>query len=172
VAAQLIDGLILSTIQTLLALPFWIVLAREWFREMDRIFTEAAENPDAPSPVFEFSPGMVEPFLGVLAVGLVVMLTYQLGFLRWKQATPGKLALGLRIRRREAPGQLPWSTILLRFGGQNWASLFSWIPIIGIPFAFYPLLDVLWPLWDEKKQALHDKIAKTNVVLADKFADR
>jgi uncharacterized RDD family membrane protein YckC len=26
------------------------------------------------------------------------------------------------------------------------------------------LLDYLWPLWDDKKQALHDKVAKTNVV--------
>jgi uncharacterized RDD family membrane protein YckC len=27
------------------------------------------------------------------------------------------------------------------------------------------LLDVLWPLWDIKKQAIHDKAAATNVVV-------
>ena len=27
------------------------------------------------------------------------------------------------------------------------------------------LLDVLWPLWDDKRQAIHDKVAATNVVL-------
>jgi len=27
------------------------------------------------------------------------------------------------------------------------------------------LLDVLWPLWDDKRQAIHDKAAATNVVL-------
>jgi uncharacterized RDD family membrane protein YckC len=26
------------------------------------------------------------------------------------------------------------------------------------------LLDHLWPAWDGKKQAIHDKIARTNVV--------
>jgi hypothetical protein len=31
-------------------------------------------------------------------------------------------------------------------------------------FGLYPLLDDLWPLWDDKKQAIHDKLAKTNVV--------
>ena len=31
--------------------------------------------------------------------------------------------------------------------------------------SFYPVLDGLWPLWDSKKQAVHDKIARTNVVL-------
>lgn len=33
--------------------------------------------------------------------------------------------------------------------------------------SFVPLgLDLLWPLWDERKQALHDKLAKTLVVVA------
>jgi uncharacterized RDD family membrane protein YckC len=27
------------------------------------------------------------------------------------------------------------------------------------------ILDLLWPLWDDKRQALHDKIAGTNVVV-------
>ena len=26
------------------------------------------------------------------------------------------------------------------------------------------LIDYLWPLWDDKRQALHDKVAKTQVV--------
>jgi uncharacterized RDD family membrane protein YckC len=26
------------------------------------------------------------------------------------------------------------------------------------------MIDMLWPLWDDKKQALHDKVARTNVV--------
>ena len=38
------------------------------------------------------------------------------------------------------------------------------IPIIGGLSVIYSLLDYLWPLWDDKKQAIHDKIAKTNVV--------
>jgi uncharacterized RDD family membrane protein YckC len=29
----------------------------------------------------------------------------------------------------------------------------------------YWLLDNLWPLWDRKRQALHDKAAGTNVVM-------
>ena len=32
-------------------------------------------------------------------------------------------------------------------------------------FSVLNLLDVLWPLWDDKKQALHDKIVATNVVV-------
>ena len=35
------------------------------------------------------------------------------------------------------------------------------MPTIG---PLYVLVDVLWPLWDAKKQALHDKVAGTAVV--------
>jgi uncharacterized RDD family membrane protein YckC len=31
-------------------------------------------------------------------------------------------------------------------------------------FSFVALINDLWPLWDDKKQALHDKVAGTNVV--------
>jgi uncharacterized RDD family membrane protein YckC len=27
------------------------------------------------------------------------------------------------------------------------------------------MLDSLWPLWDDEKQAIHDKVAATNVVV-------
>jgi uncharacterized RDD family membrane protein YckC len=37
----------------------------------------------------------------------------------------------------------------------------SFVPFLSI---FLILLDVLWPLWDEKKQTLHDKAAGTFVI--------
>ena len=37
--------------------------------------------------------------------------------------------------------------------------LLSWV------FAYAPLIDSLWPLWDEKKQTLHDKVLNTYVVV-------
>ena len=46
-------------------------------------------------------------------------LAYFVGFLRWKGATPGKLICGLRVRLRERPGRLPWSTIAIRVGVQT-----------------------------------------------------
>jgi uncharacterized RDD family membrane protein YckC len=32
-------------------------------------------------------------------------------------------------------------------------------------FGLLGLLNGLWPLWDDKKQGLHDKVAATNVVV-------
>jgi uncharacterized RDD family membrane protein YckC len=104
--------------------------------------------------------------LGLAAAYVVVLAIYTLGFWRWKQATPGKLMVGLRIRRRETPGPMPWPTMLARFLFVQALALGAYVPWLGFLFLIAGLLDYLWPLWDEKKQALHDKVARTNVVLA------
>jgi uncharacterized RDD family membrane protein YckC len=85
-------------------------------------------------------------------------------WLRWKQGTPGKLAVGLRVRLRDAPGQLSYRTIAIRWVTQNAASIAGLIPFVGGIGGLYSILDGLWPLWDDKRQAIHDKAAKTNVV--------
>jgi hypothetical protein len=73
----------------------------------------------------------------------------------------------LRIRRRETPG-LPWSAILPRVGFVIGLSLLGQLPTLGTLFLLTVLLDDLWPLWDSKNQALHDKVAGTNVVRPDR----
>jgi hypothetical protein len=40
----------------------------------------------------------------------------------------------------------------------------SLVPLVGLLGSVYSLLDDLWPLWDGRRQALHDKVARTNVV--------
>lgn len=105
------------------------------------------------------------PGLVLFATLFAASVLYVVGFLRWKQATPGKLAAGLLIRRRETPGPLPWSTILRRVGFVALLMMGSLVPNVGAAFAIVALVDCLWPLWDPNKQALHDKVAGTNVVL-------
>jgi uncharacterized RDD family membrane protein YckC len=41
----------------------------------------------------------------------------------------------------------------------------SLVPVVGSLGSLFTLLDGLWPLWDDKKQAIHDKVAATNVVV-------
>jgi uncharacterized RDD family membrane protein YckC len=36
--------------------------------------------------------------------------------------------------------------------------------LVGSVVTIYLFLDVLWPLWDSRRQALHDKVARTVVV--------
>jgi uncharacterized RDD family membrane protein YckC len=59
---------------------------------------------------------------------------------------------------------MPWGTVLLRWLVQNAGSIVGVVPVAGSAGSLFSLLDSLWPLWDDKNQALHDKAARTNVV--------
>jgi uncharacterized RDD family membrane protein YckC len=94
------------------------------------------------------------------SVTLAVGMLYHVGFLRWKSATPGKLLCGLRVvpvDRGRDPGPLAWSSVFIRAG--------VWVlPAINSFLSLITLVDVLFPLWHPKRQALHDMAAKTQVV--------
>jgi uncharacterized RDD family membrane protein YckC len=165
VGASLLDFLILLPVSVLVATP---VIASQW-DALERYFRDSmrAIETGAPPPP---DPALLEPLsapaLMLAAGGLLVSAAYTLGFWRWKQATPGKLIVGLRIRRRAEPGPMPWSTMFVRYavisvlalGGGGQGPL-SWVLSVLL------LLNYLWPLWDDKNQALHDKAARTNVVI-------
>ena len=163
VGAYLIDWLIIGLVSMLVG-----------WRWMSQIFTaygdlvrEAMRAADKGQPVPSSTSLMSEVLVPILVVSLIavaVNFVYNVAFLKWKAATPGKLALGLRIRLRERPGPLSWSTVLLRWLGQEWYRVVGLVPMVGGFLGLYMLVDDLWPLWDDKKQALHDKVAKTNVV--------
>lgn len=163
VLAQLIDGILLTPVLLLVIAP--IVASRwdeitAWYDGVSNAVDHGTAAPPFPSI---FDPTTATG-LAFILVPALVSLVYSIGFLRWKQATPGKLALGLRIRMRETPGPLPWSAILSRVGFVAGLSVLAAIPYLGAIFSLASLLNYLWPLWDSKKQALHDKVAGTNVV--------
>jgi uncharacterized RDD family membrane protein YckC len=96
----------------------------------------------------------------VAFVTLLVGMIYHAGFLRWKSATPGKLICGLRVvpvDRGRDPGPLAWNSIVIRVA-------FWVLPGISAVLRLLTLVDVLFPLWQPKRQALHDLAAKTQVV--------
>jgi uncharacterized RDD family membrane protein YckC len=169
VLAVTLDGIIQVPLYALAALPVvlwqWDEISG-WFSDLSDAIDNNTANP--PEPAI-FDPTSGPGLLLVLSLLLATTL-YSVVFLRWKQATPGKLIAGVRVRRRDTPGPLPWSTITLRVGFVTALSLFAQVPLIGVLFALAALVDYLWPLWDDKNQALHDKVARTNVVMARQAA--
>jgi uncharacterized RDD family membrane protein YckC len=123
---------------------------RDWFDALDRLDPEGNDPFPRPPDLFDPTDALLWELLGVT---LLVGVVYVLVFWWWKQATPGKLAMGLRIRRREAPGDFPWSAMLIRYAVTT-----------GIGLTGLGILDYLWALWDDNRQALHDKAAGTNVI--------
>lgn len=166
VGAYVLDAIIIFALSAVLGWSFLHRVVSAYSSFVDQVMRAAQSGSAAPNQSSLMSQIFV-PLLGFVAVNLLVSLVYNAVFLKRFAATPGKLALGLRVRLRETPGPLSWGTVLLRWLAQNIAGIFSVVPLIGTLAAIYPMLDSLWPLWDSKKQALHDKVARTNVVRAN-----
>jgi uncharacterized RDD family membrane protein YckC len=99
-----------------------------------------------------------------LATGLAG-LAYEVIMTATVGGTVGKLFTGLRVRLREEPGTPGWGTASLRgLVYQGPGVLSGLVGTFAFLFSIFNLVNVLWPLWDGKRQAIHDKVAKTNVV--------
>jgi uncharacterized RDD family membrane protein YckC len=143
-AALLIDGLIFLPFTVPFFVHVWNVTSR----------------PAGPSGMsFNFDMTRVGDVFGwALLLGLLRYGYEAVMIANWN-ATVGKFALGIRVRRDDgSPAQ--WREALLRpllQFGLNAVNGAGGIGLVG-------LLDYLWMLWDRQKQTLHDKIASTIVV--------
>jgi uncharacterized RDD family membrane protein YckC len=165
VGAWIIDFLIQLVITTV-AGWYWLSQFVSWYTAwftdlMNQAEAGGGTNIDQTQLSGEIS-GFVLP---VSLISFAVTIIYQVAFLTWKGATPGKLALGIAVRLREKPGNPTLVVALRRQLLYIGTSLLSLVPGIGTASIIIKLLNLLWPLWDDKRQALHDKIAATNVVV-------
>lgn len=164
--ARIIDAIIVGVLVAVLGLtvvsPGLVEAYSSWMEDIFASFETMEPGTAPPEMPAEIQSGMarLSIFSAVLAVAYEALL------LRFFNATLGKLALGLRVRLREQPGQLPWVAAIVRTLVANVNSVLGWVPFVGVLTLPFTLLNYLWPLWDDKKQALHDKAARTNVVKA------
>ena len=153
VLARLLDGLITS----LLSLPFtgwfyyrYFVGVMGWSNDL------AAQTAAGSAPIAPFPPANVLIYaFAASIIGIVISATYEVFFLSRSGATPGKKIAGISVRLRDQAGPLPMKAVLGR------TACYFGFSLVGI----VSTIDVLWPLWDDKKQAIHDKVVGTNVVV-------
>ncbi|SPT50477.1 RDD family protein [Actinomadura madurae] len=84
--------------------------------------------------------------------------------------TLGKKACGIRLVKASDQSAVTWGQVIGRQGFIYAISITTGVlnllsPAAGI-LGIVGLLDVAWILWDDRRQALHDKVAKTIVVKA------
>jgi len=178
VLAYVIDSIIISVVSSIVTIPAQIQMQRDFVPVMDRFERTVEQNPEAMPDLgtlfSEYLDVLQSYAFWLVAPGAILTVLYWAIFLRWKGGTPGKLMLGMRIRLRDRPGQLPWSSIVLRMAlqfGVAWtvfylafASGSTAIYFLSMLIVLVTLLDPLWATWDSKQQTLHDKLARTNVV--------
>jgi uncharacterized RDD family membrane protein YckC len=152
VGARVLDGILVFA----LALPFTGWFYYRYIAGLLDFVKDAAAQAPGSAPVVAVPPWDVYQFgFAASVIGLLVAGAYEVFFLKRSGATPGKKIVGISVRLRDKAGPPPMQAILFRTGcylGLSILSPANW-------------LDALWPLWDDKKQAIHDKVAKTNVVL-------
>lgn len=162
-AARLIDWIIVWVLSLPLTGYFlyrafaalWPAL-EDYAREVER------GNSSAVPPTT--TPEMIKWLVAYSVILTLVAIAYEVFFTTRSGATPGKKALGLRVRLRERPGPLPVQAALTRTVIPIGGNLVSSLPLLSQLVGLLQVADGLLPLVNERKQAIHDLMAKTNVV--------
>lgn len=143
VFAALIDGALNVAVMVVLFFIFGAMAAA----------TAGVGGDDNPLPGGIFCMGMLVTFISVFGLGIFnkIYLVSKRG------ASIGQGVMKLKVV--DASGNIPpLGTLIIRLLVQVGM---SFVPVLAF---FLVLADVLWPLWDEKKQTLHDKAAGTFVI--------
>lgn len=157
--ARIIDRFLTSLVAFVASLPFLGPLWDAMQTFVDD--TVAGRTPDETA----LTNALLQVSVPTILVSLAVSLVYEIGFLTWRSATPGKMLLGTVVRPAEAPGPVGFPIALRRQLVGITVSVFSLSTVLGFAGTFLSVLDPAWLLWDRRRQCLHDKVAGTVVVL-------
>lgn len=140
--ASIVDGLILGVI----LIPFNMVISA---------YTNNVSDPGglyAQGVNSDYSATNVGFTYLLTLLMVVIQLAYYIYFIGSKGQTPGKMALGVKVVRKDGVLKIGYGKAFMReVVGKFISSL-----VFGLGY--------LWILWDKEKQGWHDKIANTVVV--------
>lgn len=162
--AYLIDTVILTGLVLLASgWAWWAFMGDYWNRAMEDSLSGAAE-PVSLDEVSQYLQYLNYEYL-FIAVGITVLVqaAYGIGFLVATGATPGKMMAGISVRRADRPGKPGFGTAFMRMLLPLILRVL-WVLTCMVEIVFRAT-DLLWPLRDSRRQALHDKIAGTVVVV-------
>jgi uncharacterized RDD family membrane protein YckC len=139
--ARMVDGFALGV-------PFLIIAAIL----LPNLFPKPGQAPSHANPVF------APAFLGFLLVTLLAGGCYEILMLKYRSATLGKMACGLKVVRPDG-SSLSWGVCVGRF--------FMWnVVTAGIPYlnSIMMLVSSIMLATDDEKRALHDRVCDTRVI--------
>ncbi len=161
--AAIVDSVVVSIISAILAWP-WLGRALTLLGDFFDQSVQAGSGGPEPD-LLAFQADFVAALLPVAVVSIVVTLIYEVGFLVWRSATPGKMLLGTVVRRSGAAGPLTLVDALKRQAISVATGVLGFVPFVSFLASMLTVLDPAWLLWDARRQTLHDKVADTVVVL-------
>jgi uncharacterized RDD family membrane protein YckC len=153
----LIDGILVSVVTWLVGFSLVRDLIDQFRQYADQVNAAVQAGRAQPDSSLLIT-NVVPTFYKLAVLQLVVTAIYYIPMTKLLGATLGKMATGIRVRPMAVEGLPSWGQSILRFVGFQ---LLAAVPSVG---GLYFLIDVLWCLWDPRRQCLHDKIARTAVV--------
>ncbi len=163
--ARIIDSLIAGLLTTILAWPFLQDVVAAFDTYFQDVLRQAEQGVTTAPDTTAFDDALTGALLPISLIALVVSLVYEVVFLVWRAATPGKMVLGTIVRPVEHRGGVSLVVALRRQVLTVVANLLSLVPVVGLLGTLLSVVDPAWLLWDPKRQALHDKVADTVVVM-------
>ncbi|HMM93931.1 RDD family protein [Phycicoccus sp.] len=155
-----VDTILTGIVAGIASLP----LLGDYVAAVDDFVTQLGQGNTSPDLT-----GMTNALADIaLPVGLIqigVGLVYSTLFLVWRGATPGKMLLGTVVRPASAPGRVSVTVALRRQAIGVVSDLLRLNPLMGLLGFVLAVVDPAWLLRDPRRQALHDKVADTVVVL-------
>ena len=149
-----------------------LVVAFPWLGDAARALADywsaaltAAESGGTPPNTAALQDALLSAALPITLISLTLSVLYEVVFLVWRGATPGKMLFGMVVRRTGGAGRLTTVDALRRQLVTIAANAISLVPLVGILGTVVTIVDPAWLLWDPRRQALHDKVADTVVVL-------
>jgi uncharacterized RDD family membrane protein YckC len=161
--AKIIDWIVVGLIAALLSVPFLtdLVAAAQSYFEAAVDAAQSGATPDTTA----FESAIVQASVPITLISLAVAVVYDVVFLVWRGATPGKMLLGTVVRPAEHAGGISLVVALRRQVLLVVTNLLGLVPYLGVLGTMLSIIDPAWLLWDRRRQALHDKVADTVVVL-------
>jgi uncharacterized RDD family membrane protein YckC len=154
-AAWIIDGILL----TILSYVLLRALAPDYFTTIENLIDAASRQDQTEIQNIAQDIAGQSFRVGLITWGTVTV--YCLAFWTTLAQTPGRMAVGISVRRVDRAGPLDIVSALRR----RLLSVLQIVPLVSGLYFIVFLLDYLWPLWDDKRQALHDKVGGTQVVV-------
>jgi uncharacterized RDD family membrane protein YckC len=139
--AVIIDGIIIGVVSAIIRIPLGLAGLG--------VGLGLGRNPD-PNQVLAALPAIMSLIGLSFAIQMALSLAYEVYFLTTKGATPGKMALGLKVTRADG-GPISVGLAVGRYFAKILSGLTLWIGFIIAGF-------------DREKRSLHDHICGTRVI--------
>jgi len=159
--AGVLDLIIVTIVADIASIPIFVKMLpviRQYFNAIFAAAQSGGQPPPALNPTSLLSSN---DQIVITVISLAVGLLYFSLFWRFKAATPAQLLCGLRVvptDRGHNTELLPWQTVIVR-------ALTWWVPIaVSGVLLIFAAVNVLFPLGNVKRQAIHDLAARTQIV--------